>query len=454
MVPALCSHWLALLLTQTVYSTALAIAVVVVLRLFKVRAPAILQAAWCLVLLRLVIPTSWGSPYSLRSLLDSAIAFFVPEGEASVSFSVIQAILTPEAESHRGWMSADLYLGSLGVLWLAGAALTGLALALTVRRFRGMARRAQAVENPGLVAVAQRWRRRFRVRRHITLVSSDACLSPYTTGLLRPMVFLPQDMLDWPLEAAEPAIAHEIAHVARLDELWIVLVNCVKVVFFFNPTAWIAASRLAFARERSCDEQVLAGGEISASAYGRGLLDVLRLHLFGSRETGALVSLIARRPDLTVRLTSLLGGRRRRLPTAPIVAAAALIGLFVLPMAQVPQALELDTATIQDPVGEPSTEGIPYFVADSGVSEPEKIEGPHPVYPEEARRDKIQGAVVIDTIIDPDGIVRDAKVLESPSALLSESAVEAVQRWRFAPATYEGRPVSVRYVLTVRFNLQ
>ena len=86
--------------------------------------------------------------------------------------------------------------------------------------------------------------------------------------------------------------------------------------------------------------------------------------------------------------------------------------------------------------------------------EPKKLGGPPPKYPEESRKARSQGIVLLDALITADGIVSDVVVKKSPDNLLSQAAMDAVEQWTFQPALLEGRPVAVRYMMTVRFNLQ
>lgn len=102
----------------------------------------------------------------------------------------------------------------------------------------------------------------------------------------------------------------------------------------------------------------------------------------------------------------------------------------------------------------PEPEGPLRFVVGGNITEPKKISGPNPLYPEAARRARIQGVVVLECTIGKDGIVNDIKVLRGLPLGLTEAAVEAVNKWRFQPSTLNGKPVEVLYILTVRFNLQ
>ena len=60
----------------------------------------------------------------------------------------------------------------------------------------------------------------------------------------------------------------------------------------------------------------------------------------------------------------------------------------------------------------------------------------------------------MEAVIGEDGSVREVEVVRSNATVLSEAAIEAVEQWTFVPATLEGVPVAVRYVLTVNFALK
>lgn len=111
--------------------------------------------------------------------------------------------------------------------------------------------------------------------------------------------------------------------------------------------------------------------------------------------------------------------------------------------------------------GEPSTrlagklDGAEVFryVADGTISEPVAIDKIPPKYPPDARKAGVTGVVIADLVIDETGEVRDVLIKESPSDDLSAAAIEALEQWRFAPATMDGDPVAVRYIVTLKFQL-
>ncbi len=108
------------------------------------------------------------------------------------------------------------------------------------------------------------------------------------------------------------------------------------------------------------------------------------------------------------------------------------------------------------PEAPPGPAGIPEgVIAVTGeVVPPQKIHHVQPVYTEEAREARLQGVVIVQAIIDTMGGVRNVQVLKGLPMGLSESAVAAVQEWRFRPATLHGAPVAVFYNATVNFSLQ
>lgn len=77
-----------------------------------------------------------------------------------------------------------------------------------------------------------------------------------------------------------------------------------------------------------------------------------------------------------------------------------------------------------------------------------------PEYPEIARKGGIEGEVLLELIIDTSGYVIDVKVYQSLFPPLDEAAVKVAPKWRYKPARQGGRPVKVRILQPVRFQLK
>jgi TonB family protein len=88
------------------------------------------------------------------------------------------------------------------------------------------------------------------------------------------------------------------------------------------------------------------------------------------------------------------------------------------------------------------------------VKAPVKLSTPQPQYTEIARKARIQGVVIVQAIIDKSGSVTNVQVLKGLPMGLDQAAVEAIKKWKFEPATLNGKPVDVYYNLTVNFTLQ
>lgn len=90
--------------------------------------------------------------------------------------------------------------------------------------------------------------------------------------------------------------------------------------------------------------------------------------------------------------------------------------------------------------------------AGRGAPIPIKIVDVQPTYPPLARKLRIQGDVVLDATIAEDGRVVDICIVRSVPSL-DRAAADAVRRWRFVPATIDGRAVPVLLTVTVNFVL-
>jgi TonB family protein len=78
------------------------------------------------------------------------------------------------------------------------------------------------------------------------------------------------------------------------------------------------------------------------------------------------------------------------------------------------------------------------------------VSAPAPGYPLLAKIAHIEGPVVVQAVVAPDGTVSDAHVL-SGHRLLRGAAVEAIRRRRYRPYLINGRPAEVSTTITLDF---
>jgi protein TonB len=86
------------------------------------------------------------------------------------------------------------------------------------------------------------------------------------------------------------------------------------------------------------------------------------------------------------------------------------------------------------------------------IKEPKKLKTVNPVYPDIAKQARVQGVVILECTISPQGKVTDVKVLRG-IPLLDAAAIDAVKQWVYTPTLLNGVPVPVIMTVTVNFRL-
>jgi protein TonB len=98
----------------------------------------------------------------------------------------------------------------------------------------------------------------------------------------------------------------------------------------------------------------------------------------------------------------------------------------------------------------------PKATGSKGPSHPARVLRRYePGYPETARRNKVEGRVMLDVQINSNGRVGSVRVFSSSgSRVLDSTAISAVKRWSFSPARKGGKPVSSQVRVPFRFSIR
>jgi protein TonB len=96
-------------------------------------------------------------------------------------------------------------------------------------------------------------------------------------------------------------------------------------------------------------------------------------------------------------------------------------------------------------------EGLPIRVG-GVIQPPTRVRRVAPVFPEIARAARVQGVVILECVIGPDGRVTDVHVLRG-QPLLERAAIDAVRQWLYRPTRLNGQPVAVVMTVTVTFTM-
>lgn len=121
---------------------------------------------------------------------------------------------------------------------------------------------------------------------------------------------------------------------------------------------------------------------------------------------------------------------------------------------QTPAAAPLVAAAVVAPPAAPTATSAHTPAPSVSTTAPVLQRRVEPYYPQEARRSRREGWVEVQFTVRPDGHVGAVKVLQSePGSVFDLAATRAVQRWVFAPATRNGRPVAVSLRQRLDFRL-
>lgn len=306
-----------------------------------------------------VLPASWGSvtlapaPAAPRSAavdapLVAPTASVMHAGSAPAAPRVATPISTPDiapvapvsstlststpasaSTTNTSWSLAQW----IALVWVAGAALVLLRLAVGTGVVWSTARHARRVDDAEWLLLVQRKARELGIARPVILLASPRQMVPVTWGVIYPIVLLPESALTWEPARREAVLVHELAHVGRLDALTHTIVQIAVALFWFDPFVWIAARHVRSERERACDDLVLAHGT-RASAYADDLLSMVR-SLTRNTEPAFAALAMARRSEFEGRMLAILDPRasRRRIGVRGVAMAFACSLAIAFPLA-------------------------------------------------------------------------------------------------------------------------
>jgi bla regulator protein BlaR1 len=259
----------------------------------------------------------------------------------------------PRTEAAAGDDSAPFVLPTAGELAVWAYALPAILLLLTmlvaVVRLGAMHRRASVlVDSSWLSALAQA-QRRMGFKHGTALLVSAELRSPVSWGLMRPIILLSEDTVDATGEA-EAIIAHELAHVARLDWAKLLIARTACALFWFNPLVWKLAREAHQLREEAADDAVLLS-EVDDAAYATLLVKAAR------HDNRALLmaahGVAPAKDSLKRRITRVLDRDQERRPAGnawAMVCVASLVAV-AMPLAAFDPALLADEPSAADAEG-------------------------------------------------------------------------------------------------------
>jgi len=87
------------------------------------------------------------------------------------------------------------------------------------------------------------------------------------------------------------------------------------------------------------------------------------------------------------------------------------------------------------------------------ITAPRAIYAPDPQYPKKESKARHRGTVVLELVVDPDGLPRDITVSRPLSPEFDKAAIDAVKKWKFSPAAKDGKAIATQIKAEVDFHL-
>ena len=238
------------LLNTSIAASWLIIAVVLVRVTFRKNPKWINCILWALVGIRLFCPFSIQSAFSLipsNEIISPEVVHYeqIPAISSGVGRidNVVNPILEQKFEVSPEASVNQLYVWSTfaGIVWMVGVWM--LAMYALISYFL--------------------LKRRVRESIHLNdkVYICDRIQNPFILGILKPHIYLPSQINDMQTKSI---IAHEQAHICRLDHWWKPLGYLLLIVYWFNPLCWLAYVLFCRDIEMACDEKVIRDMDVEA----------------------------------------------------------------------------------------------------------------------------------------------------------------------------------------------
>lgn len=241
------------------FTASFLIVAILILRLVLKRAPKrAICALWALVAIRLVCPFSFES---VLSLIPSANPIpeeivYMEQPQINSGIIVVDQVINPVISENLAPSPVEsvnpvqIWLAVAALVWSVGVGVMLLYAAISYFLLYRKVRASICIEDKICIC--------------------DDIASPFILGIIRPRIFLPSGMEE---ATQQYVVAHEKAHLKRLDHLWKPFGFLLLSVYWFNPFIWIAYIMLCRDIELACDEKVIKDmGVEDKKEYSKALL--------------------------------------------------------------------------------------------------------------------------------------------------------------------------------------
>lgn len=117
------------------------------------------------------------------------------------------------------------------------------------------------------IEILEKCKKQIGLKRCVSVYSISADCSPFVYGICKPKIVIPNGKITY------EALLHELTHIKQNDLLYLLMVNIVKIIHFFNPLIYLYSKRIKKDMELACDEYASSVMNINERLeYGKSIL--------------------------------------------------------------------------------------------------------------------------------------------------------------------------------------
>lgn len=229
---------------------------------------------WEMVLLRLLIPFSIPSMFSVYTLIGNDIStpVFSGTGTGNIMPAMPQGNQFTTAQETEQFLTNTLLSASVWyAVWFIGMVLFAIYFSISYLRCLREFQTSLPVHNE----YAKQWLKECPIKRPISIRQSDQISAPLTYGIFHPVILMPKKTNWENVDQLQYVFSHEYVHIYRFDTVIKLIATAAFCIHWFNPVVWVMYILFNRDIELACDESVVRQfGEASKSTYARMLIDM------------------------------------------------------------------------------------------------------------------------------------------------------------------------------------
>lgn len=224
-------------------------------------------------------------------------------------------------KSVSGFLNFSTNANVIVIFWLIGVVflaskLTGGLLLIAIRTRKG-----KIIADRKLLNMVKRLKCVMHINQKVQVFYSNYITVPSVISVLKPVLLIPVGMLAGiPANQVEAIVAHELAHIKRLDVLVNIIQSIIEVVFFFHPGIWWLSRTMRIERENCCDDLALKLCD-EPITYLKALSNIEEFRL---TKSNIMVALSNNKEHLLARIKRMITGKTQ-IMTSPVYILAVVL---------------------------------------------------------------------------------------------------------------------------------